>query len=76
MVRPYLFARFALITILGSPAMSQEPIVHGAVNVDPDPGPPGEKPYEMADREEARTPLFHFDDVEEILARTDCGEVC
>ena len=41
--------------------MAQEPILHRASNTDPNPGPVGEKPYEMAGRKEPRTPLFHFD---------------
>ena len=47
--------------VVGGVSMAQEPVRHQASNTDPKPGPAGEKPYEMAGRQEPRTPLFHFD---------------
>ncbi len=43
--------------------MAQEPVIHPAEDSDPDPGPPGEKPYEMAGRELSRPVLFDLQDV-------------
>jgi hypothetical protein len=40
-----------------------ELIVHKAENNDPNPGPIGEKPYEMEGRKEERIPLIDFKDV-------------
>jgi hypothetical protein len=53
----------ALVSFGGMPLMAQEPIINPASNEDPTPGEPGEKPYEMADREEPRAPLVAFEDV-------------
>jgi len=63
--RPYTGPlRLALLLLIGGiPALAQAPIIHPAGEADPNPGPPGEKPYEMAGRAEERTPLVSFDDV-------------
>ncbi len=52
-----------IIALSGGLAMGQDPIIHQGSNTDPNPGPTGEKPYEMAGREEPRAPLFDFTDV-------------
>jgi len=49
-------------SLSGGSAVAQ-PVVHQAQNSDPEPGPVGERPYEMAGRREERLPLVAFDDV-------------
>ena len=67
----------ALVTCLtcvsgGVPAMAQTVTVHPAQNSDPDPGPPGDMPYEMAGRPQERAPLVTFDDLSgwEVVGRS------
>ncbi|MCC6442573.1 MAG: hypothetical protein IT210_03835 [Armatimonadetes bacterium] len=43
--------------------MAQDIVAHEAQNEDPNPGPVGKKPYEMAGRQEERVPLIDFQDV-------------
>ena len=51
------------LLLMGSvTALAQEPVVRAAENSDPDPGPAGVKPYEMAGREQTRPQLFDFSD--------------
>ena len=52
------------VACVAAAAAAGQALVHPASNTDPSPGPPGEPPYEMAGRAEARAPLVAFDDVE------------
>ncbi|HOX38565.1 MAG TPA: hypothetical protein PL033_11300 [Candidatus Brocadiia bacterium] len=54
--------------ILSEAAMAKEPAVFKALNDDPNPGPVGEMPYEMAGREEERAPLVDFQNLDGWIA--------
>jgi len=51
-----------------------ELIIHKAENNDPNPGPIGEKPYEMEGRKEERIPLIDFKDVSDWLVEGSNAE--
>ena len=56
-----------LPAVLAQPAQGASPVFAGT-NIDPNPGPAGSMPYEMAGRVEPRHPLFDFDDVSRWVA--------